>query len=259
MTDQQPRRSDQQPRRSVQQPRRNDQEPRRSDQEQRRNVQQRQGARRPEQGAAETAKRRQMRMARRRAQRRRLIIQMSAALVFLILVIILLALGVTGRLTGTNRNVTQGLVQLEEGNPSGAALLFKQAIAANRNLDMAYRGLGMARFQEGEFPGALESFNAAITNGAIETPTMRNMMGIASMNLGDYAQAIAFFEQGIQLATEFPDEDFTPVLREMRHNIVVCHQKMFNWSAARTAAESFLALYPDDLDMQRELEFLQTR
>lgn len=45
----------------------------------------------------------------------------------------------------------------------------------------------------------------------------------------------------------------------MRFNAVVCYEKALDWANAKEKAAEYLEDYPDDEEMIREAEFLQTR
>ena len=53
--------------------------------------------------------------------------------------------------------------------------------------------------------------------------------------------------------------DYSEVIREMRYNRIVCHEKMYDWQQAYLAATEYLEHYPDDERVRHEAEFLETR
>ena len=50
-----------------------------------------------------------------------------------------------------------------------------------KELDEAYRGMGIAYFEMEEFEKAIDAFGEALDNGAEETATLYNFIGISNM------------------------------------------------------------------------------
>lgn len=142
----------------------------------------------------------------------------------------------------------------------------------------AYRGLGMAAYETQEYQMCIEYLQKALDEGAQETPAIYNLMGISSMKLEDYETALTYFENGIllqEVTTEndaesssseenvseetAPEDVFEETFREMRFNKIVCYEQLLDWENAKLEAEKYVALYPDDENIQKEYTFLKTR
>lgn len=164
-------------------------------------------------------------------------------------------------LTGCQNTLKAGTRQLEEGNYEEAADSFREAAKENENAAEAYRGLGMALYEQEEYKGALDAFENAVDSGARETPQMYNLMGISSMKTEDFAGALEYFAAGIALADARSDEETIDggLLQEMRYNEIVCCEKSADWDTAKEKMEQYLADYPNDEEAKREAEFLSTR
>lgn len=130
-------------------------------------------------------------------------------------------------------------------------------------LTEAYRGLGMMSYDIEDYQMCREYLQKALDEGAKATPVMYSLMGISAMNQQDYEGALSAFEQGIALqeetATSGASVDYAEVYREMRYNAIVCYEELLEWSSAKTEAEEYLALYPEDEEIQKEYTFLKTR
>lgn len=132
----------------------------------------------------------------------------------------------------------------------------------------AYRGLGMIAFAQNEYEQAIEYLQKVVDQGGANTPVIYNMIGVASMQLEDYAGALATFEQGISLPEEgsYMDQkgkeqqvDYGAVIQEMKLNQIVCYEKQLDWENAKVAMEAYTATYPEDTSVLKEAEFLSTR
>lgn len=175
-----------------------------------------------------------------------------------------------GILTGCSNSVKDGTAALEEGDYAAAAELFEEAARkAEKKEDYeqaadAYRGLGMAYYEQGDYENASTNLQKALDLGGKETPVIYNMIGVCGMQLEDYESARTAFETGIAAASlddgsEEGSTDYTETVKEMKYNRIICCEKSGDWTAAKEAAQEYMAEYPDDTEMQHEWEFLQTR
>ncbi|MBO5460221.1 MAG: hypothetical protein J5983_00290 [Ruminococcus sp.] len=145
-------------------------------------------------------------------------------------------------------------------------------------LTEAYRGLGMISYEVDDYQMCREYLQKALDEGAEATPVMYNLIGISSMRQEDYEGALSAFEQGTALQAEenqtgtedtatedsgetaaAEPEDYSEVYREMRYNTIICYEKLLDWEGAKFEAEEYLALYPEDEDIQKEYTFLKSR
>lgn len=175
-------------------------------------------------------------------------------------------------LTGCANYGADGTKAMEEGNYKQAAVSFeqaaKQAEAKGKDATEAYRGLGMAYYEQKDYGKAQESFQKVIDLGGEKTPTLYNLMGICAMQLEDYAGALSALEQGLStaesaetLAASKSEEavDYSKVIQEMKFNRIVCYEKQQDWENAKSAVSEYVNQYPDDKDAEKEMEFLETR
>jgi len=176
---------------------------------------------------------------------------------FLVLCVCMLAVS----LTGCGNALKAGIKQMESGDYQKAAESFQKVIDKGEDTKEVYRGLGMALYEQGDYAGALSALQTGLDNGMEETPQMYNLMGLSAMETGDYASAAQYFVTGTALADARASEETIDgeLLREMRFNAVVCYEKALDWANAKEKAAEYLEDYPDDEEMIREAEFLQTR
>ena len=179
--------------------------------------------------------------------------------------------------------VQTGTTLLKEKKYEEAITSFETAIEKEQNESEAFRGVGIAQYELGNYEDALTAFNQALEfEDAVKTPTLYNLMGICSMKLTDYQGAVNNFNAGILVsenekknktgdtetgkeeeteenAEEKEDTDYTEVLKEMRYNLIVSYEKLEDWGNAKQAVADYLENYPDDEAAQKEAAFLETR
>lgn len=175
-------------------------------------------------------------------------------------------------LTACKNDVKSGTEYLEQGKNLEAVSAFEQAVeeAEKKKEDAseAYRGLGMAYYAQEDYESARTNLQKALEEGALQTPAIYNLIGVCSMNLEDYDSALTAFEQGIELpsggvvskGTKLEQTvDYSEVIQEMKWNRVVCYEKKPDWASAKAAMSEYSMEYPNDVEAQKEAEFLSTR
>ncbi len=158
-------------------------------------------------------------------------------------------------LTGCNDHATEaGMEYMNNSDYSKAISCFEKAVEEEDNVGDAYRGIGLAKWEQKDYEGCLAALEKAIANKADRTAPLYAMMGSCSMCLEDYDSAISYFELAMDLSKE---ED--PLMQELLRNRIVCYEKSGHLKKAKEYLETYMELYPDDKDAQREVEFLETR
>lgn len=148
----------------------------------------------------------------------------------------------------------EGVSQLEEKQYEEASKSFQKEIDEEKNLDEAYRGMGIAYFEMEEFEKAIDAFGEALDNGAEETATLYNFIGISNMKIENYEEAVSAFEKGMSM------EDCSDTMkREMLFNTVVSYEKLGDWDNAKEKVSEYNEQYPGDSKAEKEAEFLETR
>ena len=177
----------------------------------------------------------------------------------------LLALAVSAcLLTGCTNALKDGTGYLEDGNYKEAVTAFQKAVDEGKKTAEAYRGLGMAYYEQEDYASAKDAFEKALAAGGEKNQVIYNLLGICGMKLNDYNYALEQFNQGISLSqnsgTSMEDaESFSEVLQEMRFNQIVCYEKLGDWENAKTKIAEYIQVYPDAADAQRAAKFLETR
>lgn len=158
-------------------------------------------------------------------------------------------------LTGCGENPSEeGLLLLQEGKYEDAIAKFQEAIDDEKNMDDAYRGIGIAKWELEDYEGARDAFEEAMDNGAEITATLYNFLGTSEMKLGNYKMALNYYRLGMEL------EDCTgEMLQEMRFNEIAALEKIGDWENARFKLAEYIADYPDDEKAAKEAEFFETR
>ena len=158
-------------------------------------------------------------------------------------------------LTGCVKNPSEkGVEYLEDGKYKEAIEQFQDAIDSEVNAGDAYRGIGIAKWEQEDYEGAKEAFQNALDNGSKKTGTIYNFMGNCDMKLSRPESALNYFRLGIG------QEDSSEELKkEMHFNMIVAYEQMKDWESAKAKLKEYLAEYPDDEAAKKELEFLETR
>ncbi len=164
------------------------------------------------------------------------------------------ALVVILALSGCANNVKSGLESLEVGDYEGAKGAFENEIKKGKNLDEAYRGLGIACFELEEYEEAASAFELAVENETKELATLFGMMGACYMEIGEYEKALDVYTKALGM------ENITAELeQEIQYNLIAVYENMADWDAAKKQMESYQKAYPDDERVEKESDFLETR
>ena len=141
----------------------------------------------------------------------------------------------------------EGVSQLESKEYKQAEASFKEAVKQDKNTADAYRGIGIACWEQKEYKAALKA-------GTKENATLYNLMGGCALKLDDGKSALSYYEKGLA-ASGSSDE----LKKEMEYNVIVSYEKMQNWEKAKSKLNEYLEKYPDDETAKKEVEFLETR
>lgn len=148
----------------------------------------------------------------------------------------------------------KGVEYLEAGQYEEAAEAFEEAVEAGGNIGDAYRGIGIARWEQEDYEGAKEAFLEALENEAQMTGTLYNFIGNCELKLGNPVSAQNFFRLGIGI-----EDNSAEMEQEMRYNMIVAYEQAGDWESAKVELDKYIAEYPDDETAQKEREFLETR
>jgi len=157
-------------------------------------------------------------------------------------------------LTGCAGNIKDGVALLEEGKYEAAVESFEKDVKKERNLDEAYRGLGIAYFELEDYEAAVEAFELAVKNETEETAIFCSFLGASYLETEDYDKALDIYERGLAC------KDLTDELeQEIQFNLIAVYENMGNWEAAKKQMNKYVEKYPDDSRVEKEAEFLETR
>ena len=168
---------------------------------------------------------------------------------------VFLLLCVSMLLTGCIGNPYKaGIKNLKDGEYSKAAECFHEAVEEEKNLADSYRGLGIALWEQGEYEGAYEAFGNAVSEGTKVSATLYSLMANCAMEIKVYDKAAEYYELALSM------EDISEELKkETQYNLIAAYEYSGNVEKAKEAVDEYIASYPDDADVLREAEFLETR
>lgn len=159
-----------------------------------------------------------------------------------------------GLLIGCANYMKDGLELLQAGNYEEAIVSFQKEIAEEKNLDEAYRGVGIAYFELEDYSAAAEAFENALANGAEETASIYQMLGVSYLQLDEYEKTLENYEKALRM------EDCTEEMRqEILFNEIAIYQIKSDWDTLKEKVSAYVAAYPDDERMDKTAEFLETR
>lgn len=152
------------------------------------------------------------------------------------------------------RDYKEGVEMLENGEYEQAIGQFEASVEKEKNIGDSYRGIGIAKWETGDYEGAASAFEEALENGSEKTGAIYNFIGACRMQLGDYAGAVQAYEQALTY------EDTTDEMaQEIRFNIIAAYEKQEDWEHAKERLAEYVKEYPEDAQAAKEAEFLETR
>ena len=167
---------------------------------------------------------------------------------------VLLCVMAAGLLMGCANYLKDGLTSLEEGKYEDAIASFEKDIAEEKNLNEAYRGIGIAYFELEDYEAAITAFENALDNEAEESASIYHMLGTSALKLDKYEDALTYYGKVLEM------EDCTEEMRqEVLFNEIAIYQLQSDWETLKEKVEAYVAAYPDDTRMDKTVEFLETR
>lgn len=157
-------------------------------------------------------------------------------------------------MTGCTTKIDKGTEFLEEGKYEEAVEMFEKASQKDSMEKEAYRGLGISYYELGQYEKAAKAFQSAIDKGAKKTPELYNLLGISYMKTEEYEKAAECFASGLEM-----EDAGEELRREMSYNEIFVLEKAGSYMQAKEKANSYLQNWPDDEDVKKEAEFLETQ
>ena len=157
-------------------------------------------------------------------------------------------------MAGCSTQIEKGTSLLKEEKYEEAAEVFEKASGKSSMEREAYRGLGISYFELEQYDKAASAFETALEKGVKKTPELYNLLGISYMKIGQYDKAAVSFENGSQM-----DGAGYQLKREMAYNEIFVLEKAGDYTKAKERADAYLQTWPDDEDVKKEAEFLETQ
>lgn len=168
---------------------------------------------------------------------------------------ILLILMLVSMLAGCgSRSYKQGMEELEKGNYKEAAVLLEEYVAENDDAADAFRGLGMAYWEQQDYEKALNAFEHALKAGCEETGALYHFLGDCTLKTKQPEKALEYYQKGLK-----QEGNSAELTQEMKFNSIAACEQMKDWEGAKEKLASYIEEYPDDKEAMKEAEFLETR
>ncbi len=190
----------------------------------------------------------------RKGRRRRRRDRTAAALRLIVLLLIVFIAGLIIWFIWHDRDLRSGVSALKKERYDEAITCFDDSIKAGKNVAESYRGKGMAFFEQKEYKEAEEAFTTSLDEGGKADAQICNLIGLSLKGQEKYAESIEWFEKGLS-----DNSASSALVQEMRYQLVLAYEKTAQWDLAKESAEKYLSDYPEDDEMTREFQFLQTR
>ncbi len=136
-----------------------------------------------------------------------------------------------------------------KGDTENAASMYNQA--AEKGEDSAYLSLGKMYAANDQMDEAKAAFQKYMDKYPKDADALEQLGEIAAES-GDYADAATYYKKSIENAADAQRKG-------LQKELVAMYEKSGDFSSALETAKAYVADYPDDADMQKEYEFLQTR
>ena len=158
-------------------------------------------------------------------------------------------------LTGCTGNPSEkGLEYLQNKDYDNAISEFEKAIKKDINVADAYRGIGMAKWEQEDYQGCLDAMNSALDAGAASDGTLYNLMGCSALKLENYGDAITYFEKTLE-DTDISDD----LKKEASYNLILAYEGNGDTDTVKAKLAEYVEKYPDDEAASKAYEFWSTR
>lgn len=166
----------------------------------------------------------------------------------------ILLIAIASMLLGCASNIKTGITYLEEENYEEAVACFEKEIAEKKNLGEAYRGLGIAKYELGEYEAAVDAFKNALENKTEATTTIYSLMAASYLQMDDYESALDYYNKALEMK-DCKEE----MKKEILYNEIAIYQELGVWDTLKEKVAEYVESYPEDDRMEKTLEFLETR
>lgn len=158
-------------------------------------------------------------------------------------------------LTGCgDTSLEDGLELLESGDYEASVDKFKEAAEKDKNAGEAYRGIGIAKWELGQYEAARNAFVSALENDAEKTAAIYNFLGNCEMQLGNAKAALNYYNLGTSC-----EDCSEEMLQEMRFNEIAAYEQCGEWENAKAKLADYVTAYPEDARAAKEAEFFETQ
>lgn len=125
--------------------------------------------------------------------------------------------------------------------------------AIENGFNGAYYYMGTIKFEKENYKEAVSDFKKYIENEQnIKSGIVYSQISEALIKCNQYDEALKYINDGIKL-------NDSAVIKQLKYNEILVYESLLDFSNAYKKASEYIKNYPDDEDMKREYEFLQTR
>ena len=157
-------------------------------------------------------------------------------------------------LCGCGNSSEKGQQLLQAGQYADAKVYFQKLIDEEKELSLAYYGMGISCFELKEYKDAAVFLEKALEHKTKNTAETYSMLGACHIELKQYDQSLEFYQKALG------DKNITDGLKqEVEYNLIAVYEYLGDWEAAEKQLNEYVGKYPTDERLEKEETFLETR
>lgn len=130
---------------------------------------------------------------------------------------------------------------------------FSEFTKVVKEYSMANYYMGEIYYSKSDYANAITSYETYIKGEAsIKEASVYNHLTLCYISQKNYEKALEYVQAGITL-------NDSALMQNLKYNEVACYEGLAQFDVALKKCQEYLALYPENEEMKRESEFLETR
>ena len=157
-------------------------------------------------------------------------------------------------LCGCGNSSDKGQQFLQDGQYEEAKEYFQKLITEEKELSIAYYGMGISCFELKEYSDAAAFLEQALEYQTDNLAETYSMLGACNLELEQYEKALEFYKKALE------DENIADGLKqEVQYNLIAVYEYLGDWTSAEQQLNQYVEQYPSDERLDKEELFLETR
>ena len=135
----------------------------------------------------------------------------------------------------------------------------KNLVIWSNNMSEAYKGLGIAYYESGEYDKALEAYIESENFDGTRTPSMYRNMARCAKEIKEYSSACEYAKTGLELINTGKEEKNMDLVKDMYIILIESLEADGNFDEALEWVNEYDDEFPGDPGVEKEIMFLETR